>query len=159
MIIGMVFHRRQSLLVCPRHVQVTVSRSRGIHCPLRSAMQSNTPAALRSRLRRDREETARLRGAHLVVTTGYSEMNVTTSAWPFSDANSAALLPALSSTLTSAPRRSNSFTRDAHVATRHAIQSSRSCPQHAQSLHGRLQDGRSRRSHSLPPDNRDKQSI
>jgi hypothetical protein len=40
----------------------------------------------------------------------YSEMNFATSAWPFSDANSAALLPALLSTSTSAPRRSNSFT-------------------------------------------------
>jgi hypothetical protein len=40
----------------------------------------------------------------------YSEMNSATSAWPFSDANSAALLPALLSTSTSAPRRSNSFT-------------------------------------------------
>jgi hypothetical protein len=40
----------------------------------------------------------------------YSEMNFATSAWPFYDANSAAVLLALLSTSTSGPRRSNSFT-------------------------------------------------
>ena len=68
-IIRMVCHPRHSLHVCSRHVQVTVSRARGIHLLLRGASGSNNSAALRSRLRRDREVLARPRGVRIVMTS------------------------------------------------------------------------------------------
>src|SRR6266852_9516770 len=67
-ILGMVFHPFHSSHVCPRHVQVTVSRSRGVRWLLRGASESNSCASSRSRLRRDREGPARPRGVHVVMT-------------------------------------------------------------------------------------------
>src|SRR6266849_4892189 len=58
---------RHSLHVYPRRVQVTVSRSRGVHYLLRGALESNSSAPLHSRLRRDREEPARPRGVQIVM--------------------------------------------------------------------------------------------
>ena len=77
----------------------------------------------------------------------YSDMNFTTSAWPFPDAKSATLLLDLSSTSTSAPRRSNSFTTPR--CPHHVIKCSRCCPHYALLIRGRSADGRSQNSHSL----------
>jgi hypothetical protein len=49
-------------------------------------------------------------------------MNFATSAWPFSDANSAALLPALLSTSTSAPHQSNNLRCPCHDAVCNTVQ-------------------------------------
>ena len=72
-ILGMVFHPRHSLHVCPRHVQVTVSRSRGIHWPLRCVPESSSPAAWRSRLHHGRGAAARPRAVRITtLSTGVS---------------------------------------------------------------------------------------
>ena len=68
-ILGTVFDPRHTLRVCPRHVQVTVSRSLGVRWLLRGASESNSSVSpLRSRLRRGREESARPRGVLFVMT-------------------------------------------------------------------------------------------
>ena len=68
-ILDMVFDPRHLLHVYPRHVPVTLSRSRGVHWLLRGASESNSSATLRSRLRYNREDIARPRGVHVVMTS------------------------------------------------------------------------------------------
>jgi hypothetical protein len=74
--LGMVFRPAHSFLVCPRHVQVTVSQPRGVHYVLTNPKEWNDAAPLRSRLHRDRRALARLQRVRIVMLSG-AESNPT----------------------------------------------------------------------------------
>src|SRR6266446_5042456 len=63
----MVFGRPHSVHVRPPQIQVTVSQSLSNCWLLKGASESNGSVSLRSRLRRDRGVSAKLRGVRIVM--------------------------------------------------------------------------------------------